>query len=274
VSQGYFDAMGIPLIRGRLPSRTDTEKTTPVFVINEALARRDWPDQNPIGARLSWSTGDGENFSGDIIGVVGNVRWQGLAASPPPATYWWSPQAPARELTIVARTDGDPVTMAGAIAAQVRAIDPNQPVAQIRAMQDLVSADLARPRFTMLLLTGFAATALVLAAIGLYGVIAFTVTERTREIGVRLALGAQKGDVLRLVMRHGLRLTGAGLLLGAAAALALGRVVAGLLYGVTPSDPGTLLGVALFLAVVAAGAIYLPARRAMRVEPMVALKAE
>ena len=274
VGGDYFEAMGIPLVRGRLPGEADTDMTQPVFVIDEALARRDWPNEDPIGAHIAWRRAEGERFSGEIVGVVGSVRWQGMAADPPAAAYWWFPQVPVPELTIVARTDGDPVTMAGAVAAEVRAIDPNQPVAEIRTMQDLVSADLARPRFTMLLLTGFAATALVLAAIGLYGVIAFAVTERTREIGVRVALGAQSRDVLRLVMRHGLRLTGAGLLIGAAAALALGRVVAGLLYGVTPSDPVTLLGVALFLAVVATGAIYFPARQAMRVDPMVAMRIE
>jgi len=270
----YFEAMGIPLVRGRLPGSADTDRTQPVFVIDEALARRYWPDENPIGARLTWHTGEGERLSGEIIGVVGSVRWQGMAADPPAAAYWWFPQAPGSELTIVARTGGDPVALAGAIAAQVRAIDPNQPVAEIRPLGDLVAADLARPRFTMLLLGGFAVAALLLAAIGLYGVMAFGVTQRTREIGVRVALGAQSGDVLRLVMRRGLQLTGAGLAIGTVAALAMGRVVAGLLYGITPTDPVTLLSVALFLVGVAAAAIYIPARRAMRLDPIEALRAE
>ncbi|MGH9312611.1 MAG: ABC transporter permease [Vicinamibacterales bacterium] len=270
----YFEAMGIPLLRGRVFSDADTKDTQPVFVIDEELARRHWAGEDPIGSRLAWRMREGERVSGEIIGVVGSVRYSGLAAHPNGTTYFWFPQDPGRELTIVARTVGDPVAMAGLIGAQVNEIDPSQPVAEVRAMRDFVSADLAQPRFTMLLLGGFAAAALLLAAIGLYGVIAFGVTERTREIGLRVALGAQHRDVLRLVMQRGMLLTGIGLAIGVAAALALGRVVAGLLYGVTPTDSVTLLAVAFFLAAVAMLATYLPARRATRVDPMVALRAE
>ena len=274
VGGGYFEAMGIPLVRGRLPGNADTEKTPRVFVIDEELARLYWPTDDPIGTRLTWRTGDGGKLSGEIIGIVGSVRWVGMAANPNPTTYFWFPQDPGRELSIVARTVGDPAAMGHLIAAQVRAIDPHQPVAEIRAMQEFLAADLARPRFTMLLLASFAGAALLVAAIGLYGVIAFAVTQRTREIGVRVALGAQRRDVLRLVMQRGMLLIATGLAIGLAAALALGRVVAGLLYGIRPSDPATLFAVTLFLAAVAILATYLPARRATRVDPMVALKAE
>jgi putative ABC transport system permease protein len=164
--------------------------------------------------------------------------------------------------------------MVGPISGQVREIDPNQPVAEIRALEDFVSADLARPRSTMLLIGSFAAAALLLAAIGLYGVIGFAVAQRTPEIGVRVALGAQHRDVLRLVMRRGMLLVGTGLAIGIAAALALGRVVAGLLYSVAPGDPTTLLAVTLFLTAVAIVATYLPARRATLVDPLVALRTE
>jgi putative ABC transport system permease protein len=269
----YFDAMGIPLLRGRFPGDADTEKTRSVVVIDEEVARRYWPGENPLGARIAWGTKD-ERISGEIIGVVGGVRWGGMASRPQATIYFWLPQAPTRQLTIVARTVGDSAALAGPLAGQVADIDPDQPVAEIRAMRDFVDADLAQPRFTALLLGGFASAAVILAAIGLYGVIAFGVTQRTREIGIRVALGAQRADVLRLVMQRGMLLTGAGLVVGFLAALALGRVVAGLLYGITPTDPATLLTVALFLTAVAMLATYVPARRAMQLDPTAALKAE
>jgi predicted permease len=287
----YFDVMGIPLIRGRLFSDADTRNTEPVFVIDEQLARRYWPDQDPIGTRITWPKGlqqvisgvdagddevanESEPLSGAVVGVVGSVRWGGMAVAPPATAYWWFPQVPARQLTIVTRTVGDPMAMAAAITNQVREIDPNQPVAEVRAMRELVSADLAQPRFTMLLVGSFAALALLLAAIGLYGVMAFGVTARAREIGVRMALGAQYTDVLRPIMQRGMLLTGIGVVIGIALALALGHLMSGLLYGVTPRDPITLMGVAVFLACVALLATYLPARRATELDPIVALKYE
>jgi putative ABC transport system permease protein len=270
----YFEAMGIPLLHGRFPGEADTEKTQPVFVIDEELAHRHWPHADPIGTRLIWRRGEGQRLSGQIVGVVGSVRWGGMAADPPATTYWWFPQVPDPQLTIITRTVNDPGALASAIYAQVMEIDPGQPVAEVRLMRDFVSADLAKPRFTMLLIGGFAAAALLLAAIGLYGVIAFGATQRTQEIGIRVALGAQHGDVVRLVMQRGILLTGTGLAIGVTAALALGRVVTGLLYGIRPSDPVSLLAAVLFLAAVALIATYLPARRAVRVDPMVALRAE
>ena len=270
----YFEAMRIPLIRGRLPRETDTERTPPVFVIDEELARRYWPNEDPIGARLIWRRDGVVRLAGEIIGVVGGVRWAGRAASAQPTAYRWFPQDPGREINIAARTDRDPEQLAALIAAQVREIDPNQPVGQVRAMDDFVSDDLARPRFTMLLLSAVAGAALLMAAIGLYSVIAFWVTQRTREIGVRVALGAQYGDVLKLVMRRGAVLFGAGIAIGLVATLALGRAVSGLLYGIKPSDPSTFFAAALVLAGVAMLATYVPARRAARVDPLVALKYE
>jgi putative ABC transport system permease protein len=270
----YFEAMGIPLLRGRLPGLADTERTPPVFIIDERLAREIFPGEDPIGTRMVWRR-DGQPVSGEIIGVIGGVRWAGMARDPHIATtYFWFPQDPRRQLSVVARTLGDPVAVARLIAAQVTLIDPNQPVGEVRPMREFVAEDLTQPRFTMLLFGSFAAAALLLAAIGLYGVMAFGVTQRTREIGVRVALGAQPADVLRLVMQRGMLLTGTGLAIGFVAALALGRVVAGLLYGITPTDPGTLLTVALVLAGVAMVATYLPARRAMQLDPTVALRAE
>ena len=270
----YFEAMGIPLLRGRLPTDADSETTQPVVVIDQELAERYWAHEDPIGTRISWSRGQGETKSGEIIGVVGGVRWNGMAATPQATTYFWLPQEPGRELTIVTRTVADPTAMARSIAAQVGEIDASQPVAEIRAMQDLVAADLARPRFTMFLLVGFAASALLLAAIGLYGVIAVGVAQRTREIGIRVALGARPVDVVRLVIQRGMVLAGTGIAIGIAAALALGGVMAGLVYGITPRDPVTLVTVASVLAIVAMVAAYVPARRAARLDPIVALRAE
>jgi len=270
----YFDAMGIPLLRGRLPGDADTEKTPPIVVIDEELARRYWAGVNPVGSRIAWRRDDDGRRSAEIIGVVGGVHWGGVATGPQATTYFWFPQYPDRQLTIVARAVRDPAAMAGAIAAQVGEIDPNQPVAETRTMRDFVSADLAQPRFTMLLLGSFAAAAVLLAAIGLYGAIAFGVAQRTREIGIRVALGAQHGDVLRLVMQRGMLMTGTGLAIGIAVASAMGRVVADLLYGVVPTDPATLLIVSAFLSTIAALATYLPARRATRVDPAIAMRAE
>jgi predicted permease len=274
VGARYFEAMRIPLVRGRLPGTSDTERTQPVFVIDEALARKYWPNGDAIGARLIWRRDGNVRLAGEVIGIVGGVRWAGRSGRVHPTTYFWFPQDPGREINIAARTDADPEQLAAAIAAEVRAIDPNQPVGQVRAMDDFVSADLARPRFTMLLIGVFAAAALLLAAIGLYGVIAFWVTQRTREIGVRVALGAQYPDVLRLVLVHGLSLSTAGIGLGVAVTLGLGRAMSGLLYGLQPTDPATLAMAALVLAGVAMAATYFPARRAALVDPLVALRAE
>jgi putative ABC transport system permease protein len=195
-----------------------------------------------------------------------------LAANPWDTAYFWFPQAPRREISVVARTTSDPAALAAAIAAQVRAIDPDQPVAEIRLMTDLVAADLARPRFAMLLLGGFAAAALLLSAVGLYGVMAFAVAGRRREIGVRMALGARRADVQQLVLRQGVLLIAIGLVVGLGAAHALGGFVSTLLYGVTSSDPPTLIAVAAFLTAIALVAVYLPARRASRVDPTEALR--
>ena len=273
VGGDYFRALQIPLVRGRFFSAADTKDTQHVFVIDEELARRHWPGEDPIGARITWSRGEGP-LTGEIIGIAGSVRWAGMAAHPNATTYWWLPQVPKTDLTIVTRTDGEPSVTSRSIAAQVALVDPSQSVGEIRSLREFVTEDLAQPRFTMLLLGSFAVAALFLAAIGLYAVIAFGVTQRTREIGVRVALGAQYGDVLRLVMRRGALLVGIGLSIGIVGAFALSRFVAGLLYGVAPADPPTLITMALFLTAVAMLANYLPARRAARVDPMVALRSE
>jgi putative ABC transport system permease protein len=270
----YFEAMRIPVIRGRLPDERDSSRTSPVFVIDESLARRYWPDTDPVGARIVWQTAPGKSLRGEVIGVVGNVKWGGVAADAPASAYWWFSQVPSRELSIVVRASGDPLSLTRAVAAIVRQIDPNQPLADVRPLGELVADDVARPRFTMVILAGFAIAALLLAGVGLYGVLALSVAQRTREVGVRMALGAQRHEILTLVLRRAGLLVGSGLAIGVAAALASGRAVAGLLYGVTAHDLPTMLVVVLFVGATALVATCLPARRAMRVEPLEALKAE
>jgi putative ABC transport system permease protein len=264
--------MGIPLLRGRVFGDGDTELTTPVYIIVEALARRHWPDEDPIGARVAvqWRRGAAP-IVGEIVGVVGSVRF-GLAREPSPLLYSWFPQEPNPRIMVVARTTGDPLAMANPFTAEVAAIDPDQPIAEIQLMEGLVSSHVSQPRTTLVVLGSFAAAALLLLSIGLYGVLAFGVAQRTKEIGIRVAIGAERGDVVRLFMRRGLRLTSAGLAIGIVVSLALGRVVAGLLFGVTPTDTATLLACALFLLAVATVASYLPARHASHLDPIDALK--
>jgi putative ABC transport system permease protein len=269
----YFEAMGIPLLRGRVPGREDTDKTEPVFVIDELLARRYWPNADPVGARLTWHRGNSETLTGHVIGVVGRVKFGGLAADAPPSAYWWFPQVPTRELVLAIRSPNDAAaSVASAVIRVIRRIDPNQPVADVRALAAFVAEDLARPRFAMQLLGGFAVVALLLAGMGLYGVVAFWVARRTREIAVRVAIGAQPGDVLWLVLRRTALLVGSGVAIGLVASIASAKMLAGLLYGVTSADPAALVLATLFLVLVAMLAAYLPARRALHVDPIEALR--
>jgi predicted permease len=270
----YFEAMGIPLLSGRLPGREDTEKTEPVFLIDESLARRYWPNGDAVGAYLTWHRDNNATLTGRVIGIVGSVRFRGLASDAPSSAYWWFPQAPARELALAVRSTGDAASLAPVVSGLIQRLDPNQPVADVRALADFVAEDMSRPRFAMELLGGFALVALLLAGMGLYGVVAFWVARRTSEIALRVAIGARAGDVLSLVMRRTMLLVGVGVAIGLAASIAFARALAGLLYSVTPADPTALLSATLFLVAVAMLAVYLPARRALQVDPIVALRAD
>ena len=270
VAGDYFRALGIPVLRGRGFTGRDTEQTQSVFVINEELAKRYFPDRDPIGQRISFEWDD--TVSGEIVGIVGNVREMGPKEAPSPAIYRTYAQMPMPQMTLVIRAAGDPLALASSTAAVVREIDPDQPVAQVRTMERVFGDTVARPRMILYVLGGFAAVALLLAALGLYGVVSYSVTQRRREIGVRVALGAQRGDVLRPILREGMLLTAVGLLLGFAGSFASTQVMQSLLFEVDASDPLTLAGVALFLTVTALAASYVPARRATRMNPVVALR--
>jgi putative ABC transport system permease protein len=270
VAGDYFRALGIPVLKGRALDARDSEHGPSVFVVNEALARRYFPDRDPIGQRISF---EWEGIvSGEIVGVVGNVREMGPKEEPSPAIYRAYGQMPMPQMTLVMRSAGDPLALASAATAAIREIDPDQPVAEVRTMERVLANTVARPRLIVYVLGGFAAVALLLAALGLYGIVSYSVTQRRRDIGVRVALGAQRGDVLRPILREGMMLTGCGLALGLAGAFASTRVMQSLLFGVEATDPVTLLGVAMFLFATALAASYIPARRATRLDPVVALR--
>ena len=275
VSAGYFRAMGIPLVSGRFFTETDTDKSAQVVIISKNMAETFWPGEDPIGKRLH--PGFGSKPMCTVAGVVGNVHQNGFAKKAPMAIYMPDSQAPVFLLSaaaFVVRTEGVPQNLAGAFRRELREIDKELPLYDVRSMDELVSRSVSEPRFNMLLLGVFAGLALALASIGIYGVMAYSVAERTREIGIRMAMGAQAEDVVRLILRQGAVLILVGLGFGLAASFALTRVISTFLFGVSATDPVTFAGIALVLAVVALIACYIPARRATRVDPMVALRYE
>jgi predicted permease len=274
VSDEYFQTVGVRLKSGRTFNSADRMDTPPVIVINETMARRHWPGENPIGKRIQW----GGWASGwlTVVGVVEDVKLSSLEAKEKPAVYMPMFQIPRLRPTVVyfARTDGDPSALASAVRREIQAVDAELPVYDIRTMNQVISTSLAKRRFSMTLLAGFAAVALALAAIGLYGVMSYRVEQSTQEIGVRMALGAETRDVLQLTLKQGLRPAIAGLAIGLASSLALTRWMSGLLFGVSATDPLIYAGVSSLLLCTALAAVYVPARRATKVDPMVALRAE
>lgn len=275
VNQDYFRAMSIPLKSGRAFGAEDRADSLPVAMISEATARRFWPNESPLGKRFK--TGEPDDPTSPwrtIVGVVGDVRHYALDTEPEPQFYLPYRQVPVQFMALLVRSANDPESQIAAVRAQIWAIDKDQPLFNIKTMDRLVSESIAQRRFTMLLLGLFAGVALILAIIGLYGVMAYTVTQRTHEIGIRMALGAQASDVLRMVVGQGMALVLVGVAIGLAAAFALSRVISSFLYGVSATDPWTFVGVPLLLCAVAALASYIPARRATRVDPMVALRYE
>jgi putative ABC transport system permease protein len=276
VSADYFTTMHIPLKRGRLITAQDRTGTTPVAVISEEAVRRFFDDgRDPIGSRITFGNPANPKTTWmTIVGVVGNIAQEGVTAKPYAQLYQSIDQAPTRVVHVLLRSDRDPMLLASSVRGAVRSVDPDLLVNDIQTLEDRVSQNIARPRLSVLLLGSFSAIALLLAAIGIYGVMAYTVAQRTREIGVRMALGADPHEVKQLVVRQGMRPALIGVVVGLVAAFAATRLIASLLYGVSAVDPVTFVLVPLFLIGVALLATYLPARRATRVPPTVALQAE
>ena len=272
VSRGYFDAMGIPVVEGRPFDERDRIGSPRVCLINRAFARKYFPDQDPMGRRIvvAWTY----EAPTQIVGVVGDIRQDGLTADPKPTVFMAQAQVPAYITHLVVRTSGDPKRLVNAIKHSVQEVDTYQPVAKIATMEEYVSASLARPRLHSAMVTAFAGLALTLAAVGIYGLMSDAVGQRTHEMGLRMALGAQRWDVLRLILRQGLVLTFVGAALGLAGAFVLTRFLSSLLFEVKPIDPITFVAVSLILTFVALAACYIPARRATNVDPMVALRYE
>ena len=279
VTPGYFRAMGIPLLKGREFSESDNSSRSPkVAIVNATLASRFFSEGDPIGKRICMGEDCTKGPWISVVGVVGNAALESLTDPRFPQVF--SPQAQGVEggvagsMELALRTSSDPLRLAGALATAVHELDKNQPVAHVGTLNQVVSTSLAQPRFNTLLLAAFAALALLLAAVGVYGVLAYSVALRTREIGIRMALGASRADVVRLVAGHGMRLALAGAAIGLVGALTLARLMSSLLYGVTPSDPLTFLVALAGLVSVALLASYIPARRAITVDPMEALREE
>jgi putative ABC transport system permease protein len=273
-SVGYFETMKIPLIRGRFFTEHDGKESVQVAVIDQNMARTYWPNADPVGKRLKRGGATSTSPWMTVVGVVGNVKHYALDSDSRVAFYTPHLQVPIGWMCVAVRTSADPGGLAAAVTREARALDPNVPIYDVKTMEQLVSESLARRRFAMLALGLFSVVALVLAALGIYGVMSYTVAQRTREIGIRLALGAQTRSVLKLVVGQGMRLAVFGVGLGLVVAAAMARMIASLLFGVTATDPVTFLVIALLLAGVALLACYVPARRAAKVDPMVALRYE
>jgi predicted permease len=286
ISPHYFSALRVPLLRGRFFDQRDTGNSTRVVIINQAFAKEYWLKGDPIGQRLTIGKGLGPEFeepAREVVGIVGNIREQGLERSDLPVMY--VPQSQITDgltkfansqlpLSWIIQTTVDPASLSAAIQHEIQSVDSQLAASKIRTMEQVISASTAPQNFNMLLLTIFAGLALLLAAIGIYGLMSYTVEQRTQEIGIRMALGAARGDMLKLVVRQGMLLSGIGVVIGLAASFGLNRLLGNLLFGVKATDPVTYAAVAVILISVALLATYIPARRATQIDPMIALRYE
>ena len=271
VTPEYFHLLGLTLLRGRLFSDADDDKAPRVAVINEAMARKFWPEGDAIGRRFKRPQDSAWNA---VIGVIADARTESLAEASEPQIYLCAYQRTTKDLAVFLRGRLDSAATPVALREQVRAVDPGLPVFGAQMLDEALDASLSARRFSMELVGLFALAALLLAGLGIYGVISYLVSERTHEIGIRLALGAQRPSILQMVLLQGLRLAIAGAAVGLLGALIVSRLMSGLLYGVRPTDPLTFLGVTVLFIGVALFACYIPARRAIRVDPIVALRHE
>jgi putative ABC transport system permease protein len=272
VTPAYFGAIGIPLVAGRALADSDTAQSPAVILINQTLARRFWPGGSAIGGRIAIDQIPGR--VAEIVGVVGDVKAERLDAEDWPTIYSPYPQAPSLAMTLAVRTTGPPLSLASAVIREVHQLDPDQPVADVRTLEDVVNLATSGARFNTVLLMTFAGIASLLAAVGIYGVISCDVCQRTHEIGIRMALGAQPADVRRLILVQGARLAVYGIGAGLLGAFVVTRWMGTMLFGVKPTDPWTFIAISILLAVVALAASYLPSRRAMSLEPVSALRHE
>jgi predicted permease len=273
VDSGYFSAIGIPLIAGREFTENDTQQSARVIIVNQTMAKEFWPNESPIGKRVTMRNW-GAPMTGEVVGIVGDTRADGIEENIYPMIYWPYFQFPQNFNSFVVRADGDPTRLIAPIKERIWSVDKTLPISRIATMDQLISDSLARRRLYLILLSVFAGAALLLAAVGIYGVMSYSVSRRTNEMGVRIALGAQATDVLVLILKQGLGVATLGMAIGIAAAFALTRLMSSLLFGVSATDPFAFGAVAIALMIVALVACYIPARRATRVDPMTALRNE
>jgi putative ABC transport system permease protein len=271
ISPGYLQTLEVPLLKGRDFSDRDKSDAPQAAIINNELARIYFPNEDPLGKRITFD--DGESWI-SIVGIIGDVKQLGLDSAAKPEVYFPYLQAPSPSMSIVVRTSSDPLSLAASVKRQIQTLDRDLPIDDAKTMQQLLAESNSGRRFNMLLLTVFALVALVLAIVGIYGVMSYTVTQRTHEIGIRVAIGAQSRDVFRMVIGQGMRLAIIGVAFGLVGAFGLTRLMTSMLFGVEPTDPATFVIIGVLLTVVALVACYIPGRRATKVNPLVALRYE
>jgi putative ABC transport system permease protein len=274
VSPNYFQTMHVPLLQGRGFSESDNADAPDVAIISQALVQRYWPSENPLGKRIKMGGADSKRHWAEIIGVAGEVKYNWISSAQEPAIYFPYHQHGVTYTHFALRTSGDPASFTAAIRSRIANVDPEEPIFDVMPLSQVIHNSVVGIAYVAVMMAVLGVIALLLSAVGVFGVMAYSVTERTREFGIRVAFGAQQKDVLRIVFYRGMLLTGIGLAIGLPVALAMAQLLASILYGVSASDPIIFSGVLILLAGIAGLACYIPAKRAMQVDPMVALRYE